>query len=387
MAAEYRRNHYVPAWYQRGFLPDNDKKHELYYLDLDPGTFVKNGESHPLKALRKVGVKRCFFQEDLYTTKVGELESTDIERVFFGEIDTAGRNAVEAIRRLKCSGDIEQEHFQNLMLYLSTQKLRTPKGLDWLKSRLGNTSRTQLLGAMTSLSRMFCAIWTESIWAIAEATKSKTKFIVSDHPATVYNRECHPSICCGYNDPDIRYNGTHTIFPLSQDQVLILTNLSWVRNPYKAAVVPRPNPDLFRDAIAYTRNIQIGRQLTEEEVREINFIIKARAYRHIAAGKEEWLYPEKYVSATDWAEYGHGYLLMPDPRPIPFTGEIIIGFRDGSATAFDEYGRRPWQADYKQKSDDHDTFGRFQKEFEHLFGSQHRGYPLESLDLGFTSPT
>lgn len=27
----------------------------------------------------------------------------------------------------------------------------------------------------------------------------------------------------------MRYNGTHTIFPLSLDKVLILTNLSWVR--------------------------------------------------------------------------------------------------------------------------------------------------------------
>lgn len=34
---------------------------------------------------------------------------------------------------------------------------------------------------------------------------------------------------------------------------------------------------------------------------------------------------------------------MPDPRAVNFTTEVLFGFKDGSATGFDEYGRRPWQ--------------------------------------------
>ncbi len=40
------------------------------------------------------------------------------------------------------------------------------------------------------------------------------------------------------------------------------------------------------DAIIRTR------KLTNEEVIRVNRVLKARAKRYVAAGKEEWLYPE-----------------------------------------------------------------------------------------------
>ena len=82
--------------------------------------------------------------------------------------------------------------------------------------------------------RLFGALWAECIWHVADAGASPTKFIVSDHPVTLYNRECSPfhRQCVGSGDPDIRLNGTHTIFPLSMEKVLILTNRSWATNPY-----------------------------------------------------------------------------------------------------------------------------------------------------------
>jgi hypothetical protein len=72
--------------------------------------------------------------------------------------------------------------------------------------------------------------------SIADASFSPTKFIVSDHPVTLYNPGCFPqSKCCrGHQDPDIRLVGTHTIFPLSRDKLLILTNVSWVRSSASA---------------------------------------------------------------------------------------------------------------------------------------------------------
>ena len=130
--------------------------------------------------------------------------------------------------------------------------------------------------------------------------------------------------------------------------------------------------------------IQVERHLTEEEVQEINFIIKSRSLRFVAGGKEEWLYPEKQVSKANWANFGGGYLLMPDPRSVSFTKEILMGFNDGSATGFDSYGRRPWDAEYKVPGgpDEWYTFNKFKAEFANQFGPRRRGraYQMGRLD-------
>ena len=139
----------------------------------------------------------------------------------------------------------------------------------------------------------------------------------------------------------------------------------------------RPNPNFFRGAIMKITDIQTLRALSEEEVRQINFIIKSRAYRYVGAAKEEWLYPEEHVSKSDWYKYGYGYLLMPDPRAVSYSTGVLIGHRDGTATSFDEYGRRPWQQDEsfsrKGTGRDWDTFQRFKGEFARLFGPYRRG--------------
>jgi hypothetical protein len=124
-------------------------------------------------------------------------------------------------------------------------------------------------------------------------------------------------------------------------------------------------------------DIQTLRHLSEQEVLEINFIIKSRALRYIGAAKEEWLYPERHVTKSDWYQYGNGYLLMPDPRGVTYGGQIFIGHRDGTSSAYDEYGRRPWEKGYTGRRDgvgeDWNTFHRFQGEFARLFGPSRRG--------------
>jgi hypothetical protein len=42
---------------------------------------------------------------------------------------------------------------------------------------------------MVRLRNLYCAIWTECVWLLADASRSPTKFLVSDHPVTVYNRD------------------------------------------------------------------------------------------------------------------------------------------------------------------------------------------------------
>ena len=263
---------------------------------------------------------------------------------------------------------------------MSTQKLRTVKGLEWLAIQTGAKDKQQVLSFMIKWQKLHCAVWTECIWLIADASQSETKFIVSDHLVTVYNRRCGPRSqwCRGANDPDIRFHATHTIFPLSLERILILTNLSWVRNPYQSEVKMRPNPTLMRNALFNFTNIQILRNLTEHEVREINFIIKSRARRYIAAAKDEWLFPEKYISKSQWNTYGNGYLLMPDPRDVHLGGDVIIGFKDGSSTAFDPFGRRPGQPGFGTDSmGDYRKFHRFQGEFARLNGPFRRGRCFE----------
>ena len=99
MSSEYRHNHYVPVWYQNRFLSPATKDRELYYLDLCPGTFTDpRGVVHAGRAVRRLGFKHCFAEDNLYTAKFGKEESTRIEQIFFGQIDSRGKKAVEYLR-------------------------------------------------------------------------------------------------------------------------------------------------------------------------------------------------------------------------------------------------------------------------------------------------
>jgi len=78
---------------------------------------------------------------------------------------------------------------------------------------------------------------------------------------------------------------------------------------------------------------------------------------------------------------------MPDPRSVPFTGETLIGYNDGTAIGFDAYGRRPGQPGYnephKEGPDEWYTSNKFKGEFARLFGPCRRG---RSLDFGRSCP-
>ena len=170
------------------------------------------------------------------------------------------------------------------------------------------------------------------------------------------------------------------IFPLSLDKVLILTHLWWVRNPYSDALDLRPNPSLFRSAIFNFSNIQIDRMLSELEVNEINYIIKSRAFRYVAAACEDWLYPERIVSNRRWDKLGDGYLLMPDPRGVGFGEKIMIGHKHGPPDVRDEYGRPPNDPNFSDRSRrnrEYNTFSSFQGEFARKFGPERRGVSFQ----------
>ena len=107
---------------------------------------------------------------------------------------------------------------------------------------------------------------------------------------------------------------SHTLLPLSSERLLILTNRLWACNPHRPPVELRANPDLFRAAM-------------------FNFL-------DIAAGREEWLYPERDVR-FNWRAVGDDHLLMPDPRSLQPGAEWFMGYAGGRIESMDAFGRRP----------------------------------------------
>jgi hypothetical protein len=320
------------------------------------------------------GPDRISAEDDLYTTRWGSISNTEIEQFFFGRIDAEAGLALDYWTNYEYDTANEQA-FKALMTYMSVQKLRTPKGLASLaaQSKSNNTNLTLLL--LQDIQNIFCATWTEAVWQIADAADSSTKFIISDHPVTVFNRACPPlsKWCKDHNDPDIRMHATHTYFPLTMNKVLILTNLSWVRNPYQNELRTRPNPGFFRDTIFSFLAIQTGRMLSEDEVLQINYITKRRAYRYIAAAEREWLFPEIRMSTDYWKKLGDGYLLMPEPRLVHMGGEVMVGYSGGGSDAFSPYGHKPWQEGYKdedREKRESEALHRFQAEWAMLRGAK-----------------
>ena len=119
-----------------------------------------------------------------------------------------------------------------------------------------------------------------------------------------------------------------------------------------------------------------GRELNEVEINQINFIIKKRAYRYVAAAEEAWLYPERNIPSEHWRKLDDRYLLMPDPRSVTVSEEIIIGYDNRRADSFDSYGRRPGQAGFKDESlaeRERKTHYAFQGEYARIFAPKRRG--------------
>ena len=57
---------------------------------------------------------------------------------------------------------------------------------------------------------------------------------------------------------------------------------------------------------------------------------------------------------------------MPDPRSVQFSSQIVVGYKDKTADAWDEYGRRPGQPGYDDKDakqKEHHTALAFQGEY------------------------
>jgi hypothetical protein len=375
-------HHYVPEWYQHRFVDPSVHPHKLHYLDLDPEKIMHpDGSFHHRRALRHLGPNNCFQSDHLYSMRFGNQITDHLEKNFFGKIDNDGKRAVELFSNYDYmkQADEAHENFHQFLRYMDAQKWRTPKGLDFLQKLSNKQGHQNALRYLGSYFQMHCTMWMESVWEVLYCDNSPTKFIISDHPVTTYNKGIFPASPLGTYplDAPIGFVGTHTIFPLNLNRCLVLTNLGYVRNPQIKLTQDRVNARVFDDAMFDLRKIQTERQIDEGYVIAINYVVKERAKRYIAAARKEWLYPEKTCGRTLWNKLGGKYFLMPDPRKVTFHTQTLVGYNDGRAWGTDEYGRRhardddpevkrlrdiEWNAFQKSKKSWDSTFGELSPE-------------------------
>ncbi|KFC63564.1 DUF4238 domain-containing protein [Massilia sp. LC238] len=352
--SQTRNNHFVPQWHQNGFADEYENMlRHLKHREVK----LKDGSTKIVHAKNWFTSAQCFYARDLYSTFFGTEVNDDIEKKLFGPIDDNGSASIKAF----LTDDQVQWHnsFQNLFIYLDAQKLRTPKGLDWVKSKYPDLSQAQLMAEMQALRTLHLTLWAEGVRELVSADESEVKFILSDHPVTIYNYACPPSsdFCSYPNDPDIALKGSQTIFPLDKNRCLILTNLEYARDPNGVEPVePRTNATKIRQSMVNTINFINKRKLAADEVNKINYIIKARAKEAIAAGKEGWLHPEDSLNC-DWAELRH-VLLPPSEELYHFGGEMIASFEGGRTHYQDSFGRTQPQNKFLKKHTDEGKLGR-----------------------------
>lgn len=332
----YKRNHYVPEWHQRHFFEPG--KETLAYRNLDPGRFTRRDGSIAYgKSRFDSPPSRCFFEDDLYTTFFDAGPNDEIERRLFGAIDTHGSRAIAAYL-LADQGEWHR-HFQTLFDYIDIQKIRTPKGLAWLRAQYPEPGQNDLMMEMQGIRNLHCTIWTTGVREIVSAEDSAVKFILTDHPVTVYNHAVPPGHALGLypNDPPIALKASQTLFPLSRDFCLILTNLEYAQDPACPPLEKRTFARNFRNTMVSTINFIRSRRLAADDVVRINRIFKAKACKFIAAGREEWLNPEA-MNDEPWSALGSA--LLPPHRELgEFGGEMMAQWDSGDTHYQDAFGR------------------------------------------------
>lgn len=334
------KHHYVPEWYQRRFLVPGASAFKI--LDLCPDVYRDRfgavvGRSRPI--LEK-GPAAFFYEKDFYTVRWFGHPNDDIERLLFGAIDREGARAINAF--LAEDWDTVHHTYWQMFEFMDALRLRTPKGLR-LVHLLGRArNQDELMVGMQKMRRMHCVMWAEGVLEIVSASQSPTKFIFSDHPVTLFNRAVFPAdarVPRGF-DPHLAWVGTQTLFPFDRDHLFVLTHLEWARSKGRAKPMEsRTNARYFDSPMVRYDSCLRGRHLTAQQVSEVNYIIKMRADRYIAANSESDLFPERALKTRAWNKLGR--FLMPTHELYKFGGDMFAQMGDGSIYFQDEFGRRP----------------------------------------------
>jgi hypothetical protein len=342
-----RHNHYVPVWYQRQFMaPDVDG---LFYFDLDAAR-----SSDPIKrklverALPPLPPSRCFSQLDLYTTVFAGIPNDEIERLLFGAIDNDGAIATRAF----AANDVSMitRLFRQFFDYMSAQKLRTPKGLDWIRANYPKLSQLDLMLELQALRQMSCTMWFECVREVVSAADSSVKFIVSDHPVVTFNGavSLEAPDAAYPQEPPVDWKGTQTLLPLDSNKCLILTNLEYAMDPALTDMTSkRTHARHFGESIARTDNTIYGRKLSDADVRCINRLIASRAKRYLGAADRGWL-QDAIAAPADLQRVAE--VLRPAADELwHYGGTTYVGFADGTSRSWDEFGRTEPEREFLRK--------------------------------------
>ena len=95
---QYRHNHYVPVSYQRRFMLPG-QHHVITVSTSNLKRRTSRGITHTRRDVHHWGPDSIFAEDDLYTTRWGQISNTDIEQFFFGKLDDGGPAAI----RLFCN--------------------------------------------------------------------------------------------------------------------------------------------------------------------------------------------------------------------------------------------------------------------------------------------
>ena len=336
------RHHYVPQWYQRRFLGPGQTAFKV--LDLEPEVFRdKSGNVRGRgRSVLDKGPDAWFFEKDLYTTRWLGTSNDDIERLLFGAIDKAGQKGFDAV--IADDWGAMHDYYPAFFEFLDALRLRTPKGLLFLRHALKPRSQNELLIAMQRTRTMHCVMWGEGGREILTVPDdAKTHLIFSDHPVTFYNRHVFPRApgIPAFLDPFQQWQGTQTLVPLDRSRLAVFTHSEWGRAPdNKRATTNRTNARMFDTPMFRFDDWHRKRSLTEEQVLAVNYIVKMRAHRYIAGTAVEDLYPEKKLKDRIWNKVG-AFLHPPEMAVNTQVGYTVVGFKDGGYHFEDQYGRRP----------------------------------------------
>ncbi len=355
-----RNNHFVPVWYQQGFLAPGEG--ELFVYDKTPDYTINLANGSPKHVKRRhvsrKGPYKFLRLTDLYTTQFFGVLNDEIERKLFGAIDDRGANAVAMFKEWPNTDNFDfhhsidrrhgnpNEHLIALIDYLDAQKIRTPKGLRLLKIIAAKTGfiadQNSLMHLMQQWRRFFCTMLAEGFWEIVSASKSGHKFIYSDDPVTLYNCDHYPnSQMCRYPyDPHIFERGTRVIFPLDSECCLVVSHFEHANDPKRSrARQQRRNARAYDQTLLTYLDVHRTRELNTREVATVNYLIKKRAVRYVAAASPEWLSPERIVGEPRWSEIDATLHYDGFARKLA-SGETITKYVDDSVEFYNEFGER-----------------------------------------------